>query len=429
MKLFLYFSHLIGMDVQDAKGEYLGGLHDLIMNPHGDIYPRATDLIVSTGQWRKQYARIKWEDVVYIEDDIRLKIDTDKVVFHAEPVKSDFTLRRDILDQQVVDTDDQRVVRVNDIHLLRVENQLYAAHVDVGLRALVRRLGWTFVMDNGIKLLSPKSTYLSHEELISWKNTQILPKLGRMKSVVKLDVKSNKLASIPPAALAEIMEDLDVYARVSLFKSLDSNLQNKVFTDMNLGHKTELIDQLELKEITTLITNIPADEATDLLMKLPRSRSHELMGGLGTETNKKLRKLLSFAKDSAGGLMTTEYLTVKLDALVEDGLRKIKENVSFPGSIFFLYVVDENHKYYGTTSLRHFINEDPGKRLIETCYAENVFVYTDATVEEVALLLERHKTSSIPVLSHEDILQGVITIDDVMEELIALVWTKYKEKL
>ncbi len=429
MKLFLYFSHLIGMDVLDSKGEYLGALHDLIMNPHGDIYPRATDLIVTTRQMRKQYALIRWEDVVYIEDEIRLKIEGDKVEFHPEPVKTDFTLRRDILDQQVVDTDDQRVVRVNDIHLLRVENQLYAAHVDVGLRALVRRLGWTYVTDHVIKVLNPKSSYLNHDELISWKNTQILPKLGRMKSVVKLDVKSNKLASIPPAALAEIMEDLDVFARVSLFKSLDSSLQNKVFTDMNLGHKTELIDQLEKKEITSLITNIPADEATDLLMRLPRNRTHELMGELGTETNKKLRKLLSFAKDSAGGLMTTEYLTVRPDATVEDGLKKIKENVTFPGSIFFLYVVDENHKYYGTTSLRHFINEDPRKRLIETCYQDNVYVYTDATVEEVALLLERHKTSSIPVLNHEDILQGVITIDDVMEELIALVWSKYKERL
>ncbi len=429
MKLFLYFAHLIGMDVLDSKGEYLGSLHDLIMNPQGDIYPRASDLIITTGQWRKQYARIKWEDVVYIEDEIRLKIDAHQVIFQTELIKCDFTLRRDILDQQVVDTDDQRVVRVNDIHLLRVENQLYAAHVDVGLRALVRRLGWTFVIDHGVKIINPRSNFLTHEELISWKNTQILPKLGRMKSVVKLDVKSNKLASIPPAALAEIMEDLDMYARVSLFKSLDGSLQNKVFTDMNIGFKTELIDQLEKKEAATLITNIPADEATDLLMKLPRSRTHELMGALGTETNKKLRKLLSFAKDSAGGLMTTEYLTVKPDATVEDGIRKIKESTGFPGSIFFLYVVDENHRYLGTTSLRHFINEDPQKKLIETCYPENVFVYTDATVEEVALLLERNKTSSIPVLNHEDIMQGVITIDDVMEELIALVWSKYKEKL
>lgn len=429
MKLFLYFSQIIGMDILDAQGEYIAALHDLVMNPQGDIYPKATELIIRRGIIRKEFARIKWEDVAYIEDEVRLKITGAAVEFKREFPPYEFTLRRDILDQQVVDTDDQRVVRVNDIHMLRVENQLYAAHVDVGMRALVRRLEWTFVIDTIIKLLNPKAPYLTQEELIPWKNTQVLPKLGRMKSVLKLDVARNKLAAIPPAALAEIMQDLDVYARVSLFKSLDASLQQKVFTDMNITFKAELIDQLDQAEATSLITNIPADEATDLLMKLPRQQTHDLMLRLGTETNKRLRKLLSFAKDSAGGLMTIEYLYLKPNATVADGLQKIKENTSFPGSIFFLYIVDDNHKYLGTTNLRRFINDDPQKLLVDTCYPENIFVYTDGNVEEVALLLERYKTSSIPVLNHEGIMQGVITIDDVMEELISLVWTKYKEKL
>jgi magnesium transporter len=150
---------------------------------------------------------------------------------------------------------------------------------------------------------------------------------------------------------------------------------------------------------------------------------------MGSETSKKLRKLLGFAKDSAGGLMTTEYLYLKPDATVADGWAKIKENVNFPGSIFFFYIVDDNHKYLGTTSLRRFINEPLDKNLIETCYQENAYVYTEDGMEEVALMLERYKFSSIPVLNHDDILQGIITIDDVMEELIALVWNKYKEKL
>jgi magnesium transporter len=153
------------------------------------------------------------------------------------------------------------------------------------------------------------------------------------------------------------------------------------------------------------------------------------MGLLGSETNKKLRKLLSFAKDSAGGLMTTEYLYLKSDATVGDAFNKIKENINFPGTIFFLYVVDDKHKYLGTTSLRRFFNENPQTPLLNTCYPENIHVYTDDKVEQVALLLERYKSSSIPVLNQQGILQGIITIDDVLEELISLVWHQYKEKL
>ena len=127
--------------------------------------------------------------------------------------------------------------------------------------------------------------------------------------------------------------------------------------------------------------------------------------------------------------MTTEYLYLKPDATVADGFQKIKDNINFPGTIFFLYIVDDNYKYLGTTSLRRFFNESPDKLLLDTCYPENIHVYTNDSVEQVALLLERHKSSSIPVLNRQDILQGIITIDDVLEELIALAWHQYKEKL
>jgi len=416
----------MGMHVVDVQGQHAGHLHDIIMNLNTDIYPKASELVIRRG---KEYARINWDEIIYIEQEVRLKKTVDKIIFFKEMPKADFTLRRDIFDQQVVDMHDQRVVRVNDIYLLCVENQLYAANVDVGLRGIFRRLGWEQGIDFVVSRFKPQAPYLTREELIPWKATQVLPKLGRMKSVLKLDVAKNNFNSIPSAALADIMQDLDLFARVSIFKSIDASLQTRVFTDMTLDFKEELIDQLTENEVAHLIANIPADEATDLLMKLPRERSQHFLDLLGSETNKKLRKLLSFAKDSAGGLMTTEYLFLKQDATVEDALKKIRENIDFPGTIFFLYVVDENHKYLGTTSLRRFFTEDPQKKLLDTCYPENIHVYTDDHMEHVALLLERHKSSSIPVLNNQDILQGIITIDDVLEELISIAWHKYKEKL
>ena len=430
MKLFLYFSEIIGLDAFDSQGQWVGNLYDIAMNPVCDNYPKAEYLILRRGDaYSRSFAKITWEDIVYIEESIRLKVPKEKIEFFRETPRFDFTLRRDIFDQQVVDIDDQRVVRVNDIHLLRVENQLYAAHVDVGLRAIIRRLGWSGFIDFLVATINPKSAYLTQEELIHWKAAQILPKLGRMKSLLKVDVSKNALGQIPPAALADIIQDLDIYARVSLFKSLDAILQNRVFTDMALSYKQELIEHLSENESANLIANIPADEATDLLMQLPREQTLHLMGLLGSETNKKLRKLLSFAKDSAGGLMTTEYLYLKPDATVADAFNKIKENINFPGTIFFFYIVDDNHKYLGTTSLRRFFNEAPDKLLLGTCYPENIHVYTDDSVEQVALLLERHKSSSIPVLNKQDILQGIITIDDVLEVMISLVWHKYSERL
>ncbi len=430
MRLFLYFSELLTMDVIDSKGDLVGTVHDITLAAQGDIYPKVSHLVMRRGAFSKEYAALPWDDVLYVEDEVRLKVSLDDVLFSPKPLRFDFTLRRDILDQQVVDTDNQKVVRVNDIHLLRVDHTIYVAHVDVGIRGLVRRLEWTDLVDGCVRMVNAQSTYLKHEELIPWKAAQAIPKLGRMRSVLKLDVARNKLSALPPAALADIMQDLDIFTRTSIFKTLDASLQNKVFTDLNLDHKIELLDQLDDDQAVLIVQNIPSDEATDLLMKLPRAKTHQLMRLMASDTNKKFRKLLGFAKDSAGGLMTTEYLTLSPNATVEEAWRKIKANADFAGSIFFLYIVDADYKFRGTTSLRRFINKPNEALLIDTCYPENLFVYTDDSVEEVALLLERYKLSSIPVLNREDhILQGVITIDDVMEELIALVWKKYKEKL
>src|ERR1041385_3051381 len=105
MKLFLYFSQIIGMDVIDANGEDVGSLYDIIMNPQAEVYPKATELVVRRGLLSKELARVQWADIAYIEEEARLKIPESMLDFKKGPLKCDFSLRRDILDQQVVDTD------------------------------------------------------------------------------------------------------------------------------------------------------------------------------------------------------------------------------------------------------------------------------------------------------------------------------------
>ena len=428
MQLFLYFSEILGADVVDAHHQWVGRLYDVTMRLNEEVFPLAEKIIVSRGVFRREFAVIPMTDVQEVDRPLRLRIPGERVVFQKASYPYDFSVRRNILDQQVVDTNGQKVVRVNDVHLLRVDNQIYLAHVDVGLRGLVRRLEWTGFVDAVVSRVAPHSPYLTQEELISWKNTHILT-TGRTKGVLRSDVARKKLAKIPSAKLADIMEDLDVFEKVSLFKTFGKEVQRRVFTDMSPHEKEELIDQLSDQEAGNLLENIPADEATDLLHNLPKDRRRQLLRFMHSETSRKLRKLLGFAQDSAGGLMTTEYLSLPEDVLVKDAMALIKRSVDYPGNIFFIYIVDARHRLVGVTSLRRFINEPPEMLLMETCYPNRVFVRTDDEMEEVALLLEKYKFSSIPVLDEEDVLEGVITIDDILEELISLAWRKYKDQL
>jgi len=205
--------------------------------------------------------------------------------------------------------------------------------------------------------------------------------------------------------------------------------QRKVFADLATQTKKELISKIEDRESVSLLENIPADEATDVLLTLPKGRTAQLMRLMETKTSKRLRKLLGFSKHSAGGLMTAEYLTLPQSATVGDALALIKINAQYPGNIYQIFIVDDQHRLSGVTGLRQFINADPGTPIMQTCFARKVYVHTDAKMEEIALLLEKYKVTSIAVIDDDDILQGVITIDDVMEQLIALIWSKYKDKL
>ncbi len=427
-KFFIYYSEILGKPVRDSHHRRIGYLCDIAMKINGEIYPKAAYLVMKRGILKPQYAQVEWDNVTEVGNSIKLKMDCQQIAFEQKKAKFDFSLCVDILDQQIVDIDNRKVVRVNDAHLLRVDNHLFLAHVDVGVRGLVRRLEWTGIVDRIVKFFSPDAAYLMQEELISWKNTQVLS-LGRVKNVLRLDVARQKLSQIPSTDLAEILEDLDKFEKSHLFKSLDEALQRKVFADMATSKQIELINQLEDKEAVSLLANIPSDEAADLLSRLPNRKTRQLMKLMETKTSKKLSKLLGFSKTSAGGLMTTEYLTLPEDSLVKDAFQKIKENTQLPGNIYYLYIVDEQHHLMGVTTLRNFINADPQTPLRKTCFPHNIFVRTNDGMEKVAMLLEKYKFSVIPVVNEEDILQGVITIDDVMEELISTAWSKYKEKL
>ena len=127
--------------------------------------------------------------------------------------------------------------------------------------------------------------------------------------------------------------------------------------------------------------------------------------------------------------MATEFLSLPREALVKDAFSKLKASVDSPGSFNSIYIVDEAGKYLGTTTIRRFINEDLELPILSTCHPHKVFVHTDDGMEKVAVLIEQYKYTAIPVLDENDILVGAITVDDVMEELIAMTWGKYKDQI
>ena len=427
-QMFIYFSQLIDKPVFDKNGEWAGKLYDIIVQP-SEVYPQSSHLIIRKSFPNRKYAVIKWTDIQEIDNkDIRIRLDKSEIPFEdIHNNKEELTLRRDILDQQVVDVYNHKVIRVNDIHLLFVDHCLMVAHVDISTRGLIRRLRFEKPVDFLVKLFNRNAKYFKQEHLISWKHIQPLS-INPVSMTIKIDVAQKNLRNIPAADLGEIFLDLNAKDQMALFKSLDITTKARIFIHIDFKTQKSLIEELTSNEVVEIMNSIPSDEATDFLEKLPADTTHQILSLMENKQSKKLSQLLGYSSDSAGGLMTAEYLAFAKDTTVEAVLKQIKERTFKVEPAQFIYIVDENNQLIGSTNFRHLILANPQDPIQNAAFPRKTYsVHLDSSVKEVAYLMEKYKYYSIPVIDENNILQGIITVDDILSQVIAIAWRRLKK--
>jgi magnesium transporter len=426
--MFIYLSQLLDKPVFDKNQEEVGKLYDIIVQPT-EVYPQSSHLIIRKGFPNHKYAVIKWQDIQEIENrHFILKIN--KADIHFEEIhnnKQELTLRRDILDQQVVDVYNHKVIRVNDIHLLMVDHSLMIAHVDISTRGLIRRLGFEKPVDFLVIAFNKNAAYLKKEHLIAWKHIQPLS-INPVSMTIKLGVDQKHLADIPAADLGDIFLDLSVKDQAALFKSLDLKTKVRIFINIDFKTQKSLIEDLNPSEIVEILNSVPSDEATDFLEKLPSDATREILNLMENKQSKKLSQLLGYSSDSAGGLMTMEYMAFAKDTSVESVLNQIKERVFKVEPAQFVYIVDENNGLIGSTNFRRLMLVNPQEPIQKAAFPKRTYsVHLDSSVKEVAYLMEKYKYYSIPVVDENNILQGIITVDDILSQVIAIAWRRLKK--
>jgi len=427
-KMFVYYSQLMDKDVLDKNGKFVGEIYDIVVRPT-EVYPMSSHLIIRKGFINRKYALIQWPDIQEIDEreEVRLKIDGTKISFSEKHNnKEELTLRRDILDQQVVDTHNHKVIRVNDIHLLFVDSSLMVAHVDISTRGLVRRLGFEVFVDFLVGLFNKNAAYLRKEHLISWKHIQPLS-VNPVSMTIKVDVPEMQFNKIPAADLGEIFLDLNINQQRTLFKSLDVHTQARIFTHIDFKTQRYLIGELGDFEAAQMLHNVPSDEATDFLERLSKEKIVHYLGLMETTYSKKLSQLLGYTSDSAGGLMTAEYMAFSKDTTIESALKQIRERTFKVEPAQFVYVIDEAHKLVGCTNFRRLMLANPHEPIHKAAFPKIYFVNINSSVKEIAYLMEKYKYYAIPVVDDNHVLQGIVTVDDVLSQVIAIAWRRFKK--
>lgn len=427
-KMFINFSSLCNSEIVDKEDRFIGYLYDIAID-QSESYPKALNLIIFRGLFRRRYAVIPWDLVKErTRDSLRINMPLSQIKFDFQSSSREgLALRRDILDQQVVDTFNHNVIRVNDVHLLAVENDLMVAHVDIGARGFVRRLGLEGIINKLVKFFNKNALYLKRESLIPWKNIQPLS-INPVSKTIQVNVSQRQLRDIHPADFSEIMLDLDHKHRLALFRTLDLETKSAIFSLLEFPEQKSLLDDLSDKETVEIISKMPSDEAADLLDELPKDSVAKMLSAMETPKARKLSTLLGYESESAGGLMTTEFFALLQQMTVGEALEMIKLDISKPESVQYMYIVDDIGHLLGATNLRRLIALNPSENILNAKFRKNIYIYPDDGVKEVAILMDKYKINVLPVVNEDKILQGIITVDDILDQLISIAWRRWRKK-
>lgn len=410
----LHISNLLGKPVSDLDGELIGTLKDLIASVRADVaHPPIVAIVVKrpSGNLIVPIADV----VALIAPGIPLKRRLQDIVPYV-PTDHDLFLARDVLDKQIIDINGVRVVRVNDLELARVDGQFYLANVDIGGRGLLRRLG--------LEKLALRIAHRLGKELpsgaISWESVELLPGGQPM----RLKVPSDKITELYPADIAEIISDLSRSESSALLESLDVKTVADTLESVEPEFQASLVETMPDEKVADVLEEMAPDEAADLLAELPEDRSNELLNLMEDEEAEDVRKLLAYPEDTAGGIMTTEFVTVRPELTAEEAIAVIRETAHDLETIYYVYVVDEEERLVGVFSLRDLVLAPPKQPISEFMHRRVVSVKLEDSQDQVAQAVAKYNLLAIPVVDDEGRIQGIVTADDALDKIIPTAWKK-----
>jgi len=404
-----YLSQILGTQVYDASGEKIGAVSDLGAAV-GEVFPRITALAFK-GPAKVPFM-ISWRKYVqsFDEDRIVLNVDATEVRF-SYLQSNELLLQRDLMNKQIVDTQGMKVVRVNDLKLsLTGDDQLRLLGAEVGVRGILRGIagGLERVSCAAAKALGKPIP----EHIIAWSYMDLL---DRDFSQVKLSVTHKSLEDMHPADIADIIEQLDPKLRTQVFSQLDTANAAQAMSELDEELQADVIDELPEREASAMIAQMDPDDAADIIGALPYDKAEKLLKLMGVKEEKAIRQLLGFPRDTAGGIMTSEFVAIPQTATVAEARRRIAALDEDFESVFYVYTVDEDRKLTGVVSMRDLLVNDDDKRLQDIAYDDTLItVAPEDDQATVAEEMTKYSLVSIPVVDEDGKLLGIVTVDDAL---------------
>ncbi len=409
----LYLSQAIGRPVLDANGEPLGKVDDLIVAV-GDRYPPVTGLVVATD---KRRIFIPWTQVARF-DSSGARLSTDRIdITRFQGRENEIQLRADLLDKQIVDIDGRKVVRVNDLRLDDVDGRLHLVAVDVGAAGLLRRLG----IEGAYRILARNLHLPTPERYIDWEDVD--PVETSIASI-KLRIPHAGLTELHPADLATIIDQLSPRDRAGVLAALDDEAAADAIEEMEPDTQVEVLEGLAPERAADILEEMSPDDAADLVADLSDETRTELLALMERDEAEELGGLLAYPEDTAGGMMTTEFVAVPAELTASQTIDRLRELEPDAETIYYVYVVDADRRLVGVLSLRDLIVARPDTPIGEVMIDEPVAVEVSADRDDVASVVARYNLLAVPVVDGDGGLVGIVTVDDAIDTILPASWRR-----
>ncbi len=415
-QITFYLSQILGLRYVSGTGAIVGKIRDFLIDStplpgsEGDpVRPRVVAVRVSNGKTRKVYDFSSFEIRKFKR---KLRISAHNLVeLTAENYPNSMWLAENILDKQIVDINGRKLVRVNDIRLVMIPSGTYAIAVDVGIEGLLRRIG----IDKPIQtMLDPFSVDIPGK-FILWDDIEAV---DFDNASIRLSKSSSKLHTLHPSDLADIIEDLDRASRTAVFAALDEEKAADVLEELEPHAQIQIVESLPVEKVADVLELMPADEVADLLDALEDDKAEKLLQEMEKESSEEVRELLEYPNKFVGSLMSTDFYSFSEHFTVGETIDELRKQQPEPAHIYSIIVVDRNDRFLSAVSLGELVIAEPAKKLGEIMKSNPVSVLDDDKVDSLAELVSKYNLLSVPVINKEHKMEGVVVVEDIVDDLM-----------
>ncbi len=409
-----YLSSIIGKEVFGADGDAIGVIKDLMISaiPSGHNDPNqqlVTGIKLKINKETRYYSFNTFR-VVKARETLNVTC-SDLIELPGEEVNNGLMLVDNILDKQIVDLNGRKLVRVNDVRLATLPAGTFAVAVDIGIEGLLRRIGISIPIK---KILSLFRISIP-AKFILWDDVQAID-FSNLN--IKLSKSYAKLHMLHPSDLADILEDLGKKSSTSVFSALDEEKAADVLEELETHTQIHIIESLPVNKVADVLEKMPADEVADILDEIEDEKAEMLLKEMDSESSQEVRDLLEYPDNTAGSLMTTDILSFNPNLTVDEVIQELRIKKPEPSELYSLFVTEKNDELVGIFNLRDLVVARPETVISQIMKSEPVFLYDDQKVDDIAETISKYNLLAVPVVDRNNLLQGMVVVDDVVEDLI-----------